>query len=164
MWQSLSAGPHPCSPLFPVWAPAVSRTWLQCPHGPCQPGQVPPPARVPHPATVIFSLFWSEHFLQKGARMGSDSISAPGSSMSRLLSAAQGGCEGLQEAGVQKPRALSPGACGLDSYESSIYTPAYGTSEMAVPWEVQWNHQELFCCLQRADGTKERSRGSKSGN
>lgn len=92
--------------------------------------------------------------------MGSDSISAPGSSMSRLLSAAQGGCEGLQEAGVQKPRALSPGACGLDSYESSIYTPAYGTSEMAVPWEVQWNHQELFCCLQRADGTKEKGHGA----
>lgn len=57
---------------------------------------------------------------------------------------------------MQKPRALSPGACGLDSYESSIYTPACGTSDMAVPWEVLWNHQELFCCLQRADGTKER--------
>lgn len=104
----LSAGPHPCSPLFPVWAPAVSRTWVQCPHGPCQPGQAPPPARVPHPATVTFSLSWSEHVLLKGARVGSDSIGAPGSSTSRLLSAAQGGCRGgsVQEAGGR-----SPGLC-----------------------------------------------------
>lgn len=77
--------------------------------------------RVPHPGTVISSLFWSEHFLQEGSRMSSHPIRAPGSSMSCLLGAARGGGGGLQEPGVQKPGALSPGACGLSSCESSIY-------------------------------------------
>lgn len=79
--------------------------------------------RVPHPGTVISSLFWSEHFLQEGSRMSSHPIRAPGSSMSCLLGAARGGGGGLQEPGAQKPGALSPGACGLSSCESSIYTP-----------------------------------------
>lgn len=106
MWQTAFCRATPLLPFFPIWAPAVSRTWVQCPRGPCQPGQVPPPARVPHPATVIFPLFWSEHFLQKGAGTGSDSLRAPGSSVSRLLSAAQGGCGAYRRRGSR-----SPGLC-----------------------------------------------------
>lgn len=65
--------------------------------------------------------------------------SAPGSSLSGHC------CMGAVGGGEAKPRALSPHG-----------TLTCGTPEAAVPWEVQWRCQELFCCLQRAGGTQER--------
>lgn len=60
----------------------------------------------PHPAAVTSSLFWSERFLQEGARAGCHSVtpSVPGSSLGCLLTAARG----LWEAATQNPGALYP--------------------------------------------------------